>query len=231
MPAHLLDACALPLPPRCYHHGSRARTRHLHFHTAHTCLVPVRYCSPRRHPTPPTHPPPQAVPPPCPPAPPASPRSGAANKSLSDGLSQPRPSPPPPTTIPASADQRRCAKDAKLFTLGSATRSVTTRAAVFWEPSSVPSDASAISRSVPYELPPARLRASSFIQHCREIKAVRPATPCDLGCAASTSMSDSDTGSPCGLVGCIIKKLSGAFSLSDEKTSCWNVQTGLIQVF
>ncbi|PWZ40614.1 hypothetical protein Zm00014a_042378 [Zea mays] len=129
------------------------------------------------------------------------------------------------SAAPAPADQRRVARDAELSELASAARPVAARAAVFREPSPAPSDASstaaAAAATAPAELPPAGPRASSLIQRWREIEAVGPATPrpADPGvsAAASASASDSDTGSPRGRVGCIVKKLSGASSLPEDE--------------
>jgi protein neuralized len=144
---------------------------------------------------------------------------------------------------PAPADQRRRARDAELSELASATRPVAARAAVFREPSPAPSDASSTAApaaptaaaaaavaaaATPSELPPAGPRASSLIQRWRAIEAVGPATP-RPGSAADpatprpgsaadpASASDSDTGSPRGRVGCIVKKLSGASSLPEDE--------------
>ncbi|XP_062187439.1 uncharacterized protein LOC133890850 [Phragmites australis] len=111
----------------------------------------------------------------------------------------------------APADQRRRAREAELSALASATRPVAARAAVFREPSPAPSDTS--STAAP-ELPPAGPRASSLIQHWREIEAVGPATPRTCG-GDPAAASDSDGGSPRGRVGCIVKKLSGASSLPE----------------
>jgi protein neuralized len=140
------------------------------------------------------------------------------------------------SAAPAPADQRRRAREAELNELTSATRPVAARAAVFREPSPAPSDASstagagaaafsssssaAAAGAAPTELPPAGPRASSLIQRWREIEAVGPVTPrpgCVADPAASASASDSDTGSPRGRVGCIVKKLSGASSLPEEE--------------
>ncbi|KAK8460445.1 hypothetical protein SEVIR_2G331200v4 [Setaria viridis] len=120
------------------------------------------------------------------------------------------------SAAPAPADQRRRAREAELSELASATRPVAARAAVFREPSPAPSDASSAAASAaPTELPPAGPRASSLIQRWREIEAVGPVTP-RPGCA-DPAASDSDTGSPRGRVGCIVKKLSGASSLPEEE--------------
>ncbi|CAL5086619.1 unnamed protein product [Urochloa decumbens] len=124
----------------------------------------------------------------------------------------------------APADQRRQAREAELSELASATRPVAARAAVFREPSPAPSDASSTAVAVaasasagtgaPTELPPAGPRASSLIQRWREIEAVGPVTPRPGG---ADPASDSDTGSPRGRVGVIVKKLSGASSLPEEE--------------
>ncbi|OEL38000.1 hypothetical protein BAE44_0000981, partial [Dichanthelium oligosanthes] len=108
------------------------------------------------------------------------------------------------SAVPAPADQRRRARDAKLSALASTTRPV----AVFREPSPAPSDASssAYASGVPSELPSTGPRASSLIQRWREIEAIGPTTPRPGG---DPAVSDSDTGSPRGRVGCIVKKISG----------------------
>jgi protein neuralized len=134
------------------------------------------------------------------------------------------------SAAPEPADQPRRARDAELSELASATRPVTARAAVFREPSPAPSDASSTAAnaafaaagatSAPSELPPAGPRASSLIQRWREIEAIGPVTPRPGTAAAdpgAASASDSDTGSPRGRVGCIVKKLSGASSLPEEE--------------
>ncbi|CAL5083065.1 unnamed protein product [Urochloa decumbens] len=127
------------------------------------------------------------------------------------------------SAAPAPADQRRQAREAELSELASATRPVAARAAVFREPSPAPSDASSTAAfaasasagaGAPTELPPAGPRASSLIQRWREIEAVGPVTPRPGG---ADPASDSDTGSPRGRVGVIVKKLSGASSLPEEE--------------
>ncbi|RLN32826.1 uncharacterized protein C2845_PM03G07430 [Panicum miliaceum] len=120
------------------------------------------------------------------------------------------------SAAPAPADQRRRAREAELNELASATRPVAARAAVFREPSPAPSDTSSSAAGAPTELPPSGPRASSLIQRWREIEAVGPVTP-RLGCGGDPAASDSDTGSPRGRVGCIVKKLSGASSLPEEE--------------
>ncbi|KAG2637065.1 uncharacterized protein LOC120661387 [Panicum virgatum] len=120
------------------------------------------------------------------------------------------------SAAPAPADQRRRAREAELSELASATRPVAARAAVFREPSPAPSDTSSSAAGAPTELPPSGPRASSLIQRWREIEAVGPVTP-RPGCAGDPAASDSDTGSPRGRVGCIVKKLSGASSLPEEE--------------
>uniref|UniRef100_A0ACD5ULD6 Uncharacterized protein n=1 Tax=Avena sativa TaxID=4498 RepID=A0ACD5ULD6_AVESA len=126
-------------------------------------------------------------------------------------------------TVAATPPPRR-AREAELSELASATRPVADRAAVFREPSPAPSDASSTATTAGPDLPPSGPRASSLIQRWREIEAVGPATPRASGDAASES-----DGSPRGRVGCIVKKLSGAASLTEEDLDAANDDFSLSQ--
>ncbi|TVU08767.1 hypothetical protein EJB05_42179, partial [Eragrostis curvula] len=116
--------------------------------------------------------------------------------------------PPPPSLdrVSRRAAPRR-GREAEVSALASATRPVSSRAAVFREPSPAPSNAS--STAAAPELPPDGPRASSLIQRWREIEAVGPATPRDASASGGSS--------PRGRVGYLVKKLSGASSPPEDE--------------